>query len=54
MIWKQLFNEKCNLHADTKQKRVSTSLPEWINGDYIKLTKDRDYLLCKGTVPLGT
>ncbi len=47
MIWKHLFNEVCNLHAPIKQKRVSTSLPEWINSDYIKLSKDRDYYYAK-------
>ncbi len=47
MIWKHLFNETCNLHAPIKHKRVSTSLPEWINGDYIRLTKDRDYYYAK-------
>ena len=42
-----MFNEACDKHAPIKEKRVSGSLPEWINSDYIKLSKDRDYLFSK-------
>ena len=34
--------------APMKEKRVSGSLPEWINNsDYSKLSEDRDYLFSK-------
>ena len=38
-----MFNNDCDIHCPIKEKRVKGSFPEWINGDYIKLCKDRDY-----------
>ncbi|XP_072043447.1 uncharacterized protein [Amphiura filiformis] len=46
-VWKQKFNNVCDKHAPLKEKRIKGNLPEWINGDYIKLTKDRDYFFSK-------
>ena len=34
--WKNLFLKACNMHAPYKEKRIKGSLPEWINGDYLK------------------
>ena len=43
-VWKQLFNNVCDTHAPIKERLVKgSSLPEWINRDFIQLTKDRDY-----------
>ena len=39
--WGDLFNEACDKHAPVKEKRVSGSLHEWINSEYIQLSKDR-------------
>ncbi|XP_072039376.1 polycystin-1-like protein 2 [Amphiura filiformis] len=46
-VWKKTFNDVCDKHAPLKEKRIKGHLPEWINGDYIKLTKDRDYFFSK-------
>lgn len=46
-IWNQLFNNVCNRHAPVKKRRVNGSLPEWINKDYVQLSKDRDYFFSK-------
>ena len=38
------FNNVCDTHAPVKEKLVrGIQLPEWINKDFIQLTKDRDY-----------
>ena len=42
--WKDTFNNVCDTHAPVKEKLVrGTQLPQWINRDFIQLTKDRDY-----------
>ena len=41
------LNDVCDKHAPLKEKRIKGHLPEWINGDYIKLTKDRDHFFSK-------
>jgi len=42
--WKEMFNNVCDAQAPIKEKLVKgTPLPEWINRDFIQLTKDRDY-----------
>ena len=41
--FQDMFNNACDIHCPIKEKRVKGSFPEWINGDYIKLCKDRDY-----------
>ena len=35
------------MHAPYKEKQIKGSLPEWINGDYIRLSKDRDFFFSK-------
>ena len=41
--FQSLFDNACDQHCPIKEKRIKGSFPEWINGDYIKLCKDRDY-----------
>ena len=41
--FQDMFNNACDIHCPIKEKRVKGSFPEWINGDYITLCKDRDY-----------
>ena len=43
ILSKIMFTNACDIHCPIKEKRVKGSFPEWINGDYIKLWKDRDY-----------
>ena len=39
-VWKQLFNNVCDTHAPIKERLVKgSSLPKWINRDFIQLTK---------------
>ena len=42
-----MFDRACNMHCVLKEKRIKGSLPEWINSDYIELSKDRDYYYSK-------
>ena len=46
-IWKNKFNDACDEHAPVKEKLVKGYLPEWIDSDFIKLSKDRDYWYSK-------
>ena len=41
--FQSLFDNACDQHCPIKEKQIKGSFPEWINGDYIKLCKDRDY-----------
>ena len=41
--FQSMFDDVCDVHCPIKEKRIKGSFPEWINGDYIKLCKDRDY-----------
>ena len=45
--WQSLFTDVCNTHAPLKEKRVKGHLPEWVNYEFIKLSKDRDYITLK-------
>ncbi len=45
--WQTLFNDACNKHAPFKEKKIKGHLPEWINGYFLKLKKDRDYYFAK-------
>lgn len=45
--WQTLFTEACEKHAPFKEKRIKGHLPEWINGDFLRLSKDRDYYYAK-------
>ena len=45
--WQTLFTEACNKHAPFKEKKIKGCLPEWINGDFLILCKDRDYYFAK-------
>ncbi len=43
-VFSNMFNDACNTHAPIKQKLVKgAQLPEWINKDFIQLTRDRDH-----------
>ena len=47
-VWQDLFKNVCDVHAPIKDKLVKGSkLPEWINNDFIKLSKQRDYFYKK-------
>ena len=46
-IWKNKFNDACDEHAPVKEKLVKGYLPEWIDSDFIKLSKHRDYWYSK-------
>ena len=41
--FQSMFDNVCDVHCPIKEKRIKGSFPEWINGDYIKLCKDRDF-----------
>ena len=41
--FQSLFDNACDQHCPIKEKQMKGSFPEWINGDYIKLCKDRDH-----------
>ena len=45
--WQTLFTEACDKHAPFKEKKIKGHLPEWINGDFLRLCKDRDYYFAK-------
>ena len=45
--WQNLFTEICDKHAPFKEKKVKGCLPEWINGEFLSLCKDRDYYFAK-------
>ena len=45
--WQTLFNKACNKHAPFKEKRIKGHLPPWINSEFLKLSKDRDYHFAK-------
>ena len=45
--FQDMFDQACNTHCPLKEKRIKGSLPEWINSDYIKLSKDRDHYYSK-------
>lgn len=45
--WQTLFNKACNQHAPYKEKKVKGYLPEWINGEFLQLSKDRDFYYAK-------
>ncbi len=45
--WQTLFNKACDDHAPFKQKKIKGNLPEWINGEFLKLSKDRNYYFAK-------
>ena len=45
--WQSLFTNICNTHAPFKEKKIKGHLPEWVNYDFIKLSKDRDYFYAK-------
>ena len=45
--WQTLFIEACDKHAPFKEKRIKGHLPEWVNDDFLKLSKDRDYYYAK-------
>ena len=45
--WQSSFNAACDKHAPFKEKRVKGCLPEWINSDFLRLSKDRDYYFSK-------
>jgi hypothetical protein len=45
--WQALFTEVCDTHAPFKEKRIKGLLPEWVNKDFLKLSKDRDYYYAK-------
>lgn len=46
--WQSLFIDACDRHAPFKEKRIKGHcLPQWINSDFLKLTKDRDYYFNK-------
>ena len=42
-IWKEKFINVCDKHAPIRERRVKSSLPDWVTNDYVKLSKDRDY-----------
>ena len=45
--WQTLFSKACDKHAPFKEKKVKGCLPEWINSDFLRLCKDRDYYFTK-------
>ena len=45
--WQTLFTEACDKHAPFKEQKIKSCLPEWINGDFLRLCKDRDYYYAK-------
>ena len=50
-VWQSLFNKVCDEHAPIKEKLIKGSkLPEWINKDFIKLSKERDYFYKKAHI----
>ena len=42
-----MFNQACNDHCPMKEKRITGSYPNWINSNYIKLSKDRNHYFAK-------
>ena len=53
--WFEMFNDACNEHAPIREKRIKGNLPEWVTGDFLKLSKDREYYYnkaCKTNDPL--
>ena len=42
-----MFTEACDKHAPFKEKKIKGHLPEWINGDFLRLCKDWDYYFAK-------
>ena len=45
--FQDMFDQACNMHFPLKEKSIKGSLPEWIDSDYIKLSKDRDLYYSK-------
>jgi hypothetical protein len=46
-LWQTVFTTACDMHAPYKQKKIKGYLPEWINSDFLRLCKDRDYYFAK-------
>ena len=45
--WQLLFTGICDSQAPFKEKRIKGYLPEWVNHDFLKFSKDRDYYYAK-------
>ena len=45
--WQSLFTGVCDSQAPFREKRIKGHLPEWVNYEFLKLSKDRDYYYAK-------